>query len=79
MVALPAIADPSRPPEPPASASAAIDPVQAAKQEAKKQNKRIEILTARTETSTTFANPDGRTLHTELHSTPIHCTPPLSG
>ncbi|MFS1299376.1 LamG-like jellyroll fold domain-containing protein [Streptosporangium longisporum] len=39
--------------------------------EAKKQNKRVEIESYRAENSTTFANPNGKTLYTELHSTPI--------
>ncbi|MFI6458550.1 LamG-like jellyroll fold domain-containing protein [Streptosporangium amethystogenes] len=43
----------------------------ATKKEAKRQNKRIEIESYRAENSTTFANPDGKTLYTELHSTPI--------
>ncbi|WP_433497692.1 LamG-like jellyroll fold domain-containing protein [Sphaerimonospora sp. CA-214678] len=71
VVALPATAAPAPSPVSPSSAPAAADPVEAAKREAKKQNKRIEITAARSETSTTFANPDGKTLHAELHSTPI--------
>jgi hypothetical protein len=47
------------------------DPVSAAKQQAKKQNKRVEIASLRGETSTTYANPDGKTLHSEVHSGPI--------
>ncbi|MFB9964331.1 LamG-like jellyroll fold domain-containing protein [Sinosporangium siamense] len=43
----------------------------AAKHEAKKQNKRIEIPYLRSENSTTFANPDSRTLYTEVHSNAI--------
>ncbi len=47
------------------------NPVSIAEQEAKRQNKRIEIESYRSETATTFANPDGKTLHTEVHSAPI--------
>ncbi|MFF4416174.1 DNRLRE domain-containing protein [Streptosporangium sp. NPDC001559] len=45
--------------------------METAQREAKKQNKRVEIPSYQTETSTTFANPDGKTLYTELYSTPI--------
>ncbi|MEU7894219.1 LamG-like jellyroll fold domain-containing protein [Nonomuraea sp. NPDC049152] len=45
--------------------------MKSAQREAKKSNKRVEIASYRSETATTFANPDGKTLHTEVHTTPI--------
>ena len=72
LMAAPATAAPTPTPTSPAAApTTAPNPVDAAKQEAKKQNRRVEIPSYRAETSTTFANPDGKTLYTELHSTPI--------
>ncbi|WP_061297980.1 DNRLRE domain-containing protein [Herbidospora cretacea] len=62
----PAAADPS-----PDAASTAGHPLFSAQSEAKKQNQLIEIPSLRSETTTTYANPDGTTLHTELHTTPI--------
>ncbi|WP_371785510.1 DNRLRE domain-containing protein [Streptosporangium subroseum] len=71
-MAAPAIAEPvSSFTAPAAKSSTAPNPVEIANREAKKQHKRIEIESYQTENSTTFANPDGKTLHTELHSTPI--------
>ncbi|WP_326822020.1 DNRLRE domain-containing protein [Streptosporangium sp. NBC_01756] len=65
-------------PEPtPASAptsptpATASDPVQNATEEAKKQNKPIEIASLHTENSTTVANPDGKTLGTYVYSQPV--------
>ncbi|MEV6987597.1 hypothetical protein AB0M95_40955 [Sphaerisporangium sp. NPDC051017] len=66
----PASAAPSPSPQPPVT-TAAVDPVETAKQEARKQNKRVEIPSYRSETSTTFANPDGRTLHMEMSAAPV--------
>lgn len=70
-ITLPATADPSPSPSPTPTPSTSPDPVDAAKLEAKKQNKRVEIESYRSETSTTYANTDGKTLYTELWSTPI--------
>ncbi|MEQ4726145.1 LamG-like jellyroll fold domain-containing protein [Nonomuraea sp. B19D2] len=39
--------------------------------QAKKDNNRVEIEALRSETGTYFANPDGKTVHAELSSTPI--------
>ncbi|MEV4182239.1 DNRLRE domain-containing protein [Streptosporangium canum] len=73
-MAAPAIADPTptpTPTAPAAKATAAPTPVNAAQQEAKKQNKRIEIEALRSESATYFANPDGKTLTTEFYADPI--------
>ncbi|MEU8272123.1 Ig-like domain-containing protein [Sphaerisporangium sp. NPDC049002] len=67
---LPASAAPAPSPTPPVAA-AEVDPVELAKREAKKQNKRVEITSYRSETSTTFANPDGKTLHMEMSTSPV--------
>ncbi|MEU4770143.1 DNRLRE domain-containing protein [Actinosynnema sp. NPDC023794] len=47
------------------------DPVAAAKRKAKETGQRIVIESLREEKSTTWANPDGVTLHSELTSTPV--------
>nr|WP_157553869.1 hypothetical protein [Herbidospora sakaeratensis] len=39
--------------------------------EAKRRNTRVEVENLRTEASTTYANPDGKTMRTELHAKPI--------
>ncbi|GAA4224652.1 hypothetical protein FHR32_006892 [Streptosporangium album] len=45
--------------------------MQNATEEAKKQNKPIEIASLHTENSTTVANPDGKTLGTYVYSQPV--------
>ncbi|WP_329093836.1 DNRLRE domain-containing protein [Streptosporangium sp. NBC_01469] len=45
--------------------------VKAAKEKAGKTGKRVEIPSRQTETTTVFANPDGKTLRMELHAQPI--------
>ncbi|WP_031166939.1 DNRLRE domain-containing protein [Streptosporangium roseum] len=45
--------------------------METAKQEAKRQNKQIEIESLHTENSTTVANPDGKTVGTYVHTAPI--------
>lgn len=74
LMAVPATAAPTPGPSTPTTSTAstaASGPMEIAQGEAKKQNKRVEIPSYQTETSTTFANPDGKTLYTELYSTPI--------
>ncbi|GAB3129570.1 hypothetical protein GCM10027161_00260 [Microbispora hainanensis] len=46
-------------------------PMGAALAQAKRDNTRVEIEGLRSESGTYFANPDGKTVHAELHSTPI--------
>ena len=65
MLASPALADPQEP------TPKGTGPIALAKAEAKKQNKRIEIPKYRSENSTTYANPDGRTLRTVMSTEPI--------
>ncbi|WP_326828976.1 DNRLRE domain-containing protein [Streptosporangium sp. NBC_01810] len=69
-MAAPAIADPT-PTAPAAKATTAPTPVETAKQEAKEQNKPIEIESLHTENSTTVANPDGKTVGTYVYSQPV--------
>lgn len=65
LAALPAAAAPTpTPPNPKTATPTAPTPVNAAQQEAKKQNKRVEIESLRSESATYFANPDGKTLTT---------------
>ncbi|MBB4935992.1 hypothetical protein FHR32_000297 [Streptosporangium album] len=71
LAAVPAAADPSPASSASTTPAPAVDPLAPLKAEAKKHNKRIEIESYRTETSTTYANPDGKTLYAEVHSTPI--------
>ncbi|MBG0824928.1 Ig-like domain-containing protein [Planomonospora sp. ID91781] len=71
LAAVPAAADPAPTPSASTAPAPAADPLASLKAEAKKQNKRIEIESYRTDTSTTYANPDGKTLYAEVHSTPI--------
>ncbi|WP_182902415.1 DNRLRE domain-containing protein [Microbispora sp. H10830] len=67
-----ASADPNpSPPSPASSDRSASDPIAAVQQEAKRQGKRLEIENLRTETSTTYANPDGKTLHMEMNGAPV--------
>ncbi|MFC4534682.1 DUF4082 domain-containing protein [Sphaerisporangium dianthi] len=66
----PAAAGPSPAPAP-QSTVAASDIYEEAKQQAKKQNKRVEIPAYRSENSTTFANPDGKTLRVEMSTSPV--------
>ncbi|GAA1271006.1 hypothetical protein GCM10009677_24820 [Sphaerisporangium rubeum] len=70
MLTSPALADPQKPPLTPQRATG-TSPVEIAKAEAKEQNKRIEIPAYRTENSTIFANPDGKTLHMEMSTEPV--------
>lgn len=65
-----ASADPTPTPTP-SGKSVASDPVAGLKQQAKQTGKRIEIEQYRSETATIYANPDGKTFHAEVHSTPI--------
>ncbi|WP_329084822.1 hypothetical protein [Streptosporangium sp. NBC_01469] len=51
--------------------TATSDPVEAAQQEAKRQNKQVEIEALHTENSTTVATTNGKTLGTYVHSAPI--------
>ncbi|QFY11590.1 DNRLRE domain-containing protein [Nonomuraea phyllanthi] len=72
LMAAPAIAQgPTPSPTPTTSSADTSTPTGAALAQAKKDNKRVEIEALRSETSTYYANPDGKTLHAELHSTPI--------
>ncbi|GGK91011.1 hypothetical protein Ppa06_57220 [Planomonospora parontospora subsp. parontospora] len=71
LAALPAAAEPAPTPSASTAPAPAADPLASLKAEAKKQNKPVEIESYRTETSTTYANPDGKTLNAEVHSTPI--------
>jgi hypothetical protein len=69
MLTSPALAEPQQPsPTPPTTGGA---PLESAKVQAKKQNKRVEITAYRSENSTTFANPDGKTLRTEISTEPV--------
>lgn len=70
-VAVPAAADPSPIQSPTSMPAPVADPLGGFKQEARKQNKRIEIPAYRSETSTIYANPDGKTLRLEMNTTPI--------
>ncbi|WP_433365088.1 DNRLRE domain-containing protein [Streptosporangium sp. CA-115845] len=45
--------------------------VEAAKKKARETGKRVEVSERNTETSTVFANPDGKTLRMEIHAQPI--------
>ncbi|MER5418233.1 DNRLRE domain-containing protein [Streptosporangium roseum] len=45
--------------------------METARQEAKRQNKQVEIESLHTENSTTVANPDGKTVGTYVHTAPI--------
>lgn len=56
----------------PAPAHDQGDAVAAAMHEAKQTEQRVEIESLRDEKSTTWANPDGVSLRTELSSTPVH-------
>jgi hypothetical protein len=47
------------------------DPIETAKTTAKAQNKRIAIESLQSDTSTFYANPDGKTLFAEVSSTPV--------
>ncbi|MBG0818613.1 DNRLRE domain-containing protein [Planomonospora sp. ID82291] len=67
----PAAAEPDPTPSASTAPAPAADPLASLKAEAKKQNKRIEIESYRTETSTTYANPDGKTLRVELSTEPV--------
>ncbi|MFI7055016.1 Ig-like domain-containing protein [Streptosporangium canum] len=72
LTALPVAAAPTpTPPNPKTATPTAPTPVNAAQQEAKKQNKRVEIESLRSESATYFANPDGKTLTTEFYTDPI--------
>ncbi|MEV4181203.1 DNRLRE domain-containing protein [Streptosporangium canum] len=73
-MAAPAAADPTPTPSPvspAAKATTAPSPVESAKQDAKQQNKQIEIASLHTENSTTVANPDGKTVGTYVYSQPV--------
>ncbi|MEU4403033.1 hypothetical protein AB0F88_00820 [Streptosporangium sp. NPDC023963] len=70
LLTAPALAKPT-PSETNPPSHRAADPIVGSKMEAKQQNKRAEIESLRTETSTTYANPDGKTLRTEMHARPI--------
>ncbi|MFC7640056.1 hypothetical protein ACFQX6_02655 [Streptosporangium lutulentum] len=50
--------------------------VEAAKEKAAKTGKRVEIPSQQTETTTVFANPDGKTLRMEQHAQPIRVKRP---
>jgi len=50
--------------------------VEAAKKKARETGKRVEIPERNTETSTLFANPDGKTLRTELYIEPVRVKKP---
>ncbi|MDP9870219.1 MULTISPECIES: hypothetical protein [Streptosporangium] len=69
-MAVPAIAEPT-PTASVAKATTTPNPVETAKQEAKRQNKPIEIESLHTENSTTIANPDGKTVGTYVYTAPI--------
>ncbi|WP_141704021.1 DNRLRE domain-containing protein [Planobispora rosea] len=71
LAAVPAAADPTPTPSASTTPAPAADLLAPFKAEAKKQNKRIEIESYRTETSTTYANPDGKTLRVELSTEPV--------
>lgn len=76
LLVTPAAAAPTPTPAPtsavPVSRPAATpDPVKAAQQEAKRQNKQVEIETLHTENSTTVATGDGKTLGTYVYSQPV--------
>ncbi|MER7506714.1 hypothetical protein AB0L05_42150 [Nonomuraea pusilla] len=74
MMAAPAVAEPDEPsPSPTATVqpSGGKSPTDLAFKQAKKENQRIEIEALRSETATYYANPDGKTLHAELTTTPI--------
>jgi hypothetical protein len=66
-----AAAQPSPAPTPSAEEAALLNPVDAAKAEAKKAGRKTEIPSLHTESSTTYANSDGKTLTTEFHTDPI--------
>ncbi|NUW41023.1 DNRLRE domain-containing protein [Nonomuraea rhodomycinica] len=75
----PAIAQGPTPPPtttPPSTAttpppSAHDSPTSEALTQAKKDNRRVEIESLRSESATVYANPDGKTLRMELHSQPV--------
>ncbi|WP_283136965.1 LamG-like jellyroll fold domain-containing protein [Rhizohabitans arisaemae] len=58
-------------PPPPAAEKTPQEPETIARSQAKATKQQVEIESWRTETTTTYANPDGKTLRTELHSSPI--------
>ncbi|MEO3807320.1 DNRLRE domain-containing protein [Nonomuraea sp. B1E8] len=71
----PAIAQNPTPPPTPASAtsppSTPATPTSKALAQAKKDNRRIEIESMRSEGATFYANPDGKTVRMEMHTQPI--------
>ncbi|MEU0517125.1 DNRLRE domain-containing protein [Streptosporangium sp. NPDC006007] len=71
LVAVPAVADPTPTPASQTPIVSETPEVTEAKAEAKRRNKRVEIISYRTETSTTYANPNGKSLYAEFYSTPI--------
>ncbi|MFI9560810.1 LamG-like jellyroll fold domain-containing protein [Nonomuraea endophytica] len=70
LIATPAIAQ--EPTPTPATQSPDVGtPTGTALAQAKKSSKRVEIEALRSQTGTFFANPDGKTVHAELSSTPL--------
>ncbi|MBB5968131.1 hypothetical protein [Planomonospora venezuelensis] len=68
----PAPAQTSTPPAPKSGGQPAVDEtVEAAKKQARETGKRVEIPERNTESTTLFANPDGKTLRVELSTEPI--------
>ncbi|KAB8195499.1 hypothetical protein FH608_014345 [Nonomuraea phyllanthi] len=69
----PAIAQGPTPSPTPATSppSALTTPANEALAQAKKNNKRVEIESMRSESATFYANPDGKTVHMEMHTQPI--------
>ncbi|NUW43282.1 LamG-like jellyroll fold domain-containing protein [Nonomuraea rhodomycinica] len=66
-----AAAQESPTPSPSAKEATPLAPVDAAKAEAKKAGRQVEIPSLQTEASTTYANKDGKTLSTEFYTDPI--------
>ncbi|WP_326639653.1 DNRLRE domain-containing protein [Streptosporangium sp. NBC_01755] len=70
LMSVPAIAqEPTPTPTTPSSAPAA--PTGKALAQAKKDNRRVEIKSMRSERATFYANPDGKTVRMEMHTQPI--------
>ncbi len=72
LLSAPAIAQVGTPPPTrPATTSPPSTPTGEALARAKKDNRRVEIESLRSESGTFYANPDGKTLRMELHSKPV--------
>ncbi|MFI7470001.1 Ig-like domain-containing protein, partial [Nonomuraea sp. NPDC049646] len=71
MTTEPAAAEPFPPVSPSAAATTPLSPLDSAKAEAKKTGRQTEVPSLHTESSTTYANSDGKTLTTEFFTVPI--------